>query len=175
MKITFEKVTLKKLHNELIIAQKINNLHLYKMVSCLLMIHKNKKIDEVANYFNLSCKTVYNWISQFLVKGFSWLIMHHYKGRGKKSRLSKDQKQKLYEIVKKGPESYGFNCGVWNSVLILEVIQKEFKVTYNPRYLCEILKSIGLSFQKAKFISALQDDEEHQKKKNGKLLLFLKY
>ena len=42
---------------------------------------------------------------------------------------------------------------------------KEFKVIYNPRYLCEMLKKMGLSYQRAKFVSDRLDDEKHQKKR----------
>ena len=49
--------------------------------------------------------------------------------------------------------------------MILEVIMKEFKVIFNPRYLCEMLKKMGLSYQRAKFVSDRLDDVKHQKKR----------
>ena len=48
--------------------------------------------------------------------------------------------------------------------MILEVVEREFNVSYNPRYLCEVLKSIGLSYQCAKFVSDRLDDPEHEQK-----------
>jgi hypothetical protein len=47
----------------------------------------------------------------------------------------------------------------------LEVVEREFNVSYNPRYLCEVLKSIGLSYQCAKFVSDRLDDPEHKQKR----------
>ena len=49
--------------------------------------------------------------------------------------------------------------------MIFAVIEKEFKVTYSPKYISELLHSIGLSYQKAKFVSDRKDDDEHQKKR----------
>ncbi|MDM8543289.1 winged helix-turn-helix domain-containing protein [Desulfococcaceae bacterium HSG9] len=54
---------------------------------------------------------------------------------------------------------------MWNSAMILEVIMKEFKVIFNPGYLCEMLKKTGLSYQRAEFVSDRPDDVKHQKKK----------
>jgi transposase len=71
----------------------------------------------------------------------------------------------LYSIVVAGPEKYGFDCGIWNAPMIVCVIEKEFKVTYNPRYVCSLLYKIGLTYQKAAFVSHKMDDEEHQKKR----------
>jgi transposase len=101
----------------------------------------------------------------FMVFRFSWLLGCHYKGRGRKPKLSKAQRKELYQIIVDGPEKYGFDCGVWYSALIAEVIQREFKVTYNPRYVCALLKKMGLSYQKAGFVSDRLDDEEHKKKR----------
>jgi DDE superfamily endonuclease/Winged helix-turn helix len=71
----------------------------------------------------------------------------------------------LYKIIVDGPEKYGFDCGIWNAAMIVEVIQKEFHVTYNPRYLCALLGKMKLSYQKGVFLAAVLDDEEHQKKR----------
>ena len=45
--------------------------------------------------------------------------------------------------------------------MIITVIQKEFGVTYNPRYLCDLLHKLGLSYQKAKFVSDRMEDADH--------------
>ncbi len=45
------------------------------------------------------------------------------------------------------------------------LIEREFGVTYNPRYVCRLLHQIGITYQKAAFVSDTLDDEEHQKKR----------
>ena len=71
-------------------------------------------------------------------------------------------KERLYDIVENGPEKYGFDCGLWNSAMIAEVIFQEFNVKYNPRYLCALLKKMGLTCQKAAFISDHLDEEKRK-------------
>lgn len=161
----FSNATVKKLHRELRIAQSFNNLRLYKITYCLLLIHKQRDIDEIAVFFNISPKTVYNWRARFLLERFSWLLCHHFQGRGRKPKLSQKQKDELYQIVVDGPEKQGYDCGAWNSAMITEVIQREFKVTYNPRYVCSLLHAIGLTYQKAKFVSDQLDDQKHRKQR----------
>lgn len=66
--------------------------------------------------------------------------------------MSKEQKDILYRIIVDGPEKYGFDCGIWNSAIIVEVIQREFHVTYNPRYLCALVGKMKLCYQKGVFV-----------------------
>ena len=102
MRIHYSNETTKKLRTELIIAQRLNNLRLYKTVKTLLLIAEQVRKKDIAKLFNISTRTVYNWLLRFLSEGFSWLLGHHYRGRGCKSRLSKKQKKKLYDIIVNG-------------------------------------------------------------------------
>lgn len=165
MKISFSKDTVNQLNQELKIAQKLNNLRLYKMIWCMLLINAGTPFESIAKQLNISVKTVYNWLGEFMLHRFSWLVGYHYQGRGRKPRLTKQQKDQLYQIIEKGPMAYGFDCGIWNSAMIVIVIENKFGVSYNPRYVCYLMKKIGLSYQKAKFESDKLDDEEHQNKR----------
>ena len=69
----------------------------------------------------------------------------------------------MYDIIVAGPEAAGFDSGIWNTAMIVLVIENQFKVSYNPRYLSTLLKKMGLSYQKAKFICDKVDDENWQK------------
>ena len=164
MRIVIGTTTKARLQQELIVAQRLNNLRLFKMVRALLLLADNTNVNVIAKMLNVGTRTVYEWISHFMLKRFSWLLQHHYRGRGRKSKLTNEQKKKLYDIIVNGPESYGFDCGIWNSAMILEVTMQEFGVSYNPRYLCSLLKKMGLSYQKAAFEAARSDDNEAARK-----------
>lgn len=165
MRVRFSNETVNRLEKERRIAERLNSLRLYRMVWCLLLIHNQKPVDSIAEMLDTSTRTVHNWLSRFMLGRFSWLLGLHYQGRGRKPRMSKEQKDILYRIIVDGPEKYGFDCGIWNSAMIVEVIQREFHVTYNPRYLCALLGKMKLSYQKGVFVAAVLDDEEHQKKR----------
>lgn len=165
MKLKVSKETVKRLEKELGIAKRLNNNKLFRRALAMLLIARGKKAKEIAELVDVSIRTVFRWLERFMWERFNWLSNYHYKGRGRKPKLNKKQKRRLYRIIDEGPEDYGFDCGVWNSAMILEVILKEFKVIFNPRYLCTMLKKMGLSYQKAKFESDRLEDENHKAKR----------
>jgi len=82
-----------------------------------------------------------------------------------KAKLTKRQRKELYDMIVQNPEKNGFDSGVWNSAMINELIFRQFGVQYNPRYLPTLLKKMGLSYQKAGFITDKTDQEDYEKKR----------
>lgn len=162
MKIKIHKKITTKLREELITAHKLNNLRLYKMAQTLLLINEGYSLEDISKILHVCTKTVYNWLHEFMLKGISCLYLYHYRGRGRKPKLINKQKDQLYKIIVDGPEKYGYDCGGWNSPMIIEVIQKIFNVIYNPRYICSLLRKMGLSYQKAAFVSDHLDEEKRK-------------
>lgn len=165
IQLSFSAKTIGRLQEELTKAFTLNNFRLYKIVQSLLWRAEGKAVKEIATFFQVTTTTIYNWIRRFVLEGFSWLVHKHYQGRGRRSKLTGQQQQELYDMVVAGPEANGFECGGWNTALIAELIMLKFGVAYNPRYLSSLLKKFGLSYQKARFISDRLDEEEYQKKR----------
>ncbi len=161
--LSFEAHLVVGLEEELKRALTLNNLRLYKMVQGLLWVHEGKSLGSIARLLQVNVKTVENWLKRFMVKGLGWLCGYHYQGRGRKAKLTGEQQQALRKAVEAGPEASGFDCGVWNSALIAELIWRRWGVSYNPRYLSTLLNKLGLSYQKACFISDRCDEEGYQK------------
>ena len=154
---------MKRLREELTIAYKLNNTQLYRLIQALIWVGEGRAFSEIARFLQVATATIYNWFWKFAVNGFSWLLKQRYRGRGRKSKLSSKHKQELYDMVVAGPEANGFDCGVWNSAMIAELILLKFNVKYNLRYLSTLLKKLGFSYQKAHFICDRQDEEEYEK------------
>ena len=133
------------------------------LAQSLVWISEKKSLQEIGQLLGVGVKTVTNWLKRFMVNGFGWLRGHHYQGRGRRSKLTGAQKQALYELVKAGPEQSGFDCGVWNSAMIAELIWRRWEVNYNPRYLSRLLKQLGLSYQKARFVSDRWEEEAYER------------
>jgi transposase len=93
----------------------------------------------------------------------SWFRRLRYQGRGRKEKLNSSQKKQLEKMIDEGPEANGFECGCWNSALIVELVYLKFGVKYNPRYLCSLLKKLGFSYQKAGFVPDSWDKQEVEK------------
>ena len=89
MKILFKNQTVKRLEKEVQSALKLNNFKLFKISKSLLLFAKNNDIADIAELFQVNTRTIYNWISRFMVERFSWLLGLHYRGRCAKSKLTK--------------------------------------------------------------------------------------
>jgi transposase len=81
---------------------------------------------------------------------------------GTQIEVDKTQKKELYDLIVSGPEQNGFDCGVWNTAMINELILRKFGVHYNPRYLSTVLKKMSLSYQKTGVITDRIDEEHYR-------------
>lgn len=164
--ISYSKAQLNALYDELHKANRGGNAHLARIITALILVGEKKYTpEEILKLVNVTGKTLFNWIKQFMCQGIGWFSRCWFKGRGRKSRLTKTQRKELREMIEQGPQAHGFNCGVWNTAMINELIKLKFSVSYNERYLARLLKKIGLSYQKARFISDRLDEEEYLKKR----------
>ena len=160
--LSFSKSILEKLQDTILIALRLSNIRLFRLTKALLWYAEGLGIIEIAKLLGVGTKTIINWLKTFMYKGMSWLTGQHYQGRGRKEKLTKAQQKQLVELIKAGPEANGFHCGIWNSAMIAEVIWLKFEVRYNLNYLSSLLKKLGLSYQKARFISDRQEEEAYQ-------------
>ena len=60
-------------------------------------------------------------------------------------------------MIKASPETSGFPGSCWRTPMIQHLLQEKFGVFYNVKYLSELLKNLGFSYQKAKFIADKRD------------------
>ena len=165
LSLDFGKTKLVGLTDVINYCYKTSNLRLLRVAQALLYIgtpeHK-LSLEKIATLLGVSRKTVYNWLTKFMSGGLNWLKNDpfHFANRGRKPYLNKEQKKELYKMITEGPEKNGFMSGLWTCAMIAHLIFLEFGVTYNPHYLSRMLKKMGLSYQKAKFIPAKCDEKE---------------
>jgi transposase len=148
--------TRKQLELTLRQAFKAGDLPLVKRVTALLGIARGEPVDRVAAGVEVSPSSVYAWLRAFLLEGVAGLRVR-WRG-GRPAKLTKAQRQRLAAIIEGGPEAAGFPTGCWHALLIQQVIQREFGVSYNVHYLATVLHGLGLSFQKARFVSDHLDE-----------------
>ena len=157
MRIQFFGTTVKTLQAKLALALKHNNGRLLRRINVLLAIGQHGlKVAAVAQEWGLSQATVYSWLSQLALEGVNSLYYQH--GGGQKSRLSLLQKRELCQLLDAGPQAAGFETQCWSSILITELIELRFKVTYNRHYVMALLKTLGYSYQKGEFENSHLDE-----------------
>jgi transposase len=148
--------TRKQLEATLRRAFKAGDVALVKRVTALLGLARGEAADAVATGVGVGRSTVYGWLRAFLLEGVTGLRVQ-WRG-GRPAKLTPTQRQRLAAIVTAGPEAAGFPTGCWHALLIQQVIWREFGATYNVQYLADLLKKLGFSFQKARFVSDHLDE-----------------
>lgn len=158
--IEFTRTTIKNLAIKLKIALKIGNSGQIQKVAAFMMLAQKIERSRIAIVWDISERTLANWINEFLCKGMACFVP--VKRSGRPEQLTKEQKRHLDDLIEAGPEAYGFKCACWNSLLIRDVIIQEFGVTFHRHYVCALLKSMGYSYQKGKFTPDKADPAERE-------------
>lgn len=139
-------------------ARETGNLAWFQRLNAMfLLLGVGLLQDEVATCAGVCTRTIQRWLVLLLAGGPKKLIPKTSSGRP--SKLTKTQRQELYEDIVKGPEECGYPTGVWTSELIQDHIKKRFGKFYSQFYIPELLKNIGCSFIKPKRHYKLSDDE----------------
>jgi transposase len=160
-RITFQQETVKRLKQELEKAYVQGDKQAVRRLSVLIMIGKRMRLEQILSLWNVSQQSVYNWLNEFVRE--RWESVKYEKAPGRPPRLTKTQKRKLAEWIEAGPEACGYTCGCWTSVLIQDLIDQKFHVFYNRFYVCELLRNLGFSYQKARFVSDHLDADARQR------------
>jgi transposase len=143
--------TRKQLYRRLQQAYTSGALRLVKRIHALLALGQDMTVRDVAEMLALGEQTVRDYRNQFLWKGLASLVYQAPPGRP--SKLTKTHRKQLAQWIKASPQAAGYTSGCWNTPMIQDLIQRRFGVEYHPHYLCTLLKNMGFSYQKARFVS----------------------
>jgi transposase len=133
------------------------DIRLVRRISALLEhFVQHTPVSELRERWGFSVACFYIWLKELLLEGLDSLV--YQQAGGRPPRLTKTQKQRLCELIDAGPQPAGFDTACWSALLIQELIRREFHVLYNRYYVCELLRNLGYSFQKAQFVSDHLDE-----------------
>jgi len=106
---------------------------------------------DLEKMYNVSFKTVCNWVHQFNEKGINGL--KEYRRSGRKPRLSdKDMASIKKTILNEEPTQYNYNTSTWTGPLLIDYIERKFGIKYKKAQIYNIMRKMGLSYQKGKGI-----------------------
>mgnify|MGYP003794501391 FL=1 len=137
-------------------AYKSGDRKMIRRILVLLDYSRGDGSNEIANKHGIARSTIYVWLKQLLVKGVTSL-KPNWKG-GRPPKLTKSQKKHLCNLIKAGPQTAGYASGCWSGLLMQDLIWQTFGVLYNAHYVCDLLKGLGFSYQKARFVSDHLDE-----------------
>lgn len=168
MKITLKRSTRQELEKKIV---KYSYLNKYKQViryRTIILISDSYQIEDLATIYGKTSRMIYKWLELFLTKGVKGL--KYKKKEGRKSKLTKVEKEHLKELIIKGSIENGFKSSLWTSSMIQELIIREFDVEYALGYIPMLLKSLSLSHKKIETISHKASEKKQEEWENEKFI-----
>jgi transposase len=149
-----------ELENQLRVAEAKGDLSEVKRILALLSLGAGQFVEDVSEILRISIETIRQAIHRFILGGTKGLESKSRPGRP--SKLTKSQRKELSEYIKVGPAKMGFPGFCWRTPMIQHLILEKFGIFYSARYLSELLKNMGFSYQKATFIGDKRDEENRK-------------
>jgi transposase len=159
-KVRLSGATSKALEQVLRQGFRAGEVRVIRRVQALLEVGAGRPVALVAERLGLDATTVYGWLHAFMVDGLATL--RYGRAPGRPSKLTPSQKQRLCALIEAGPIAAGYPSGCWSTLFLQDLIQREFGQFYNHHYLATLLHNLGLSYQKARFVSDHLDPERRR-------------
>jgi transposase len=121
---------------------------------------ENGKLNqaEVGRRLKVCRQTVSRWAEEFTTGGREALRMA---GRaGRKPELSEADRERLQELLLKGPEVLGYETPLWTCTRVSHLIKSEFRVSYHPGHVWKLLDGLGWSCQRPEGRARERNEEE---------------
>ena len=160
IKVAFYPTTVKELRMAWQEAVRRGHRRLVTRITALLYVSEGVAVAEVAERVGVSRATVYAWLRAFILQRFASL--RYGASPGRPSKLTPTQKARLMEMLRAGPLAAGYPTGCWSSLILQDLIYRAFARLYNAHYVCALLRNLGFSYQKARFVSDHLDAERRR-------------
>ena len=156
LKFTISNRQLKVIKRKAALAEAYGDLNtMLRCQSLQLIFEQNMSLKDVASIAQKSTECIRLWLIEFSLKGVKFLEPRLPVGR--QPKLTKAQCKLLKEMLDNPPTQFGFPSGCWSSAMISMLIEREFGVKYSIKYIPELMKRLGFSWQKARFEAILAD------------------
>ena len=151
----------KGLANQVKKAEAKGDIREAKRIMAILALGEGQDKNTVSSILSVTVEAIQNWLNQYLLNGLRGLISK--KSPGRPSKLTKSQRREVAKLIEAGPEKAGYVGNCWHSPMIQQLILDKFGVVYSVHYISQLLKHMGFSYQKAKFVSDhLNEDQRAQ-------------
>lgn len=141
-------------------ARQIGDLWLSNRILSILSFVDGWSITDIASMLKVCVDSVRQWIGQFLCSGVGGLKRG--KSPGRPPKLTKSNRRELAKLIDRGPTEAGFCGNCWRSPMIQQLILDKFGVCYSVHDISQLLRAMGFSFQKARFVSDHLDKDKRE-------------
>lgn len=124
----------------------------------LILASQQAKVEELMNIFNVSYKTIYNWLNRWESEGM--LGLYNKPGRGSKKTFDREQEEKIREWAKQEPRQLK---------KVLQKVKKEWDIVVSTDTIKRILKAFSMSWHRMRRDVFGKPDPLEYKEKKQKL------
>jgi transposase len=136
-------------------AEKDGAYRVAKRLRAVVLNSEGHSSGELANILQAPRSKVSQWLQRYQAEGVDGLLEGSRSGRP--PELTRQQEQRLGDILDSGPVAYGLDTGIWTSPMIAWVIEEEFGVQYHPGHVRKLLHAWGFSVQRPRRVLARAD------------------
>jgi transposase len=111
------------------------------------MLEEELSLNEIARRVGCNASSVMRWRDRWDALGEQGLRIGTLPARP--TRVSKQQKYELVQLLLKGPMAFGWRTDVWTTQRVAALIKKEFSTDYHFTHVARILLSLDWSAQKS--------------------------
>lgn len=132
----------------------------------VLQVSLGQTSRQLEQFYHTSFKQITNWVHRFEAEGIDGL--KDKPGKGRKPGLNDSQRTRIKELLlQESPELHGYNTATWTGPMLREWIEAQFGITYKKAHIYNIIKSLGLTYQKGKGIFPEASKEKQEVFKEG--------
>src|SRR4051794_32854754 len=113
--------------------------------------------QEVADFLGVDPSSVRRWVATFRSQGVDGLVARPVSGRPPKLTLT--QEKIVRRWLTDSPMEHGFDTELWTAPRLARLIDEEFDVRLNPRYLSAWLRERGFTPQKPQRVPRERDPQ----------------
>jgi transposase len=146
------KNKIKELRNAIKAFKKNGDVDMVIRIKAIIAYLTNKPVEKIADYYDVSIRTVRRWIKDYERNGIDGLIIKARTGRPPK--LNQDELDKLKMMITKEQGR------VWVARHIYQLIVTLFSSVYSVKYIPELLRKIELSYHKAVHYLVKRNEEK---------------
>ncbi|MHC5824286.1 MAG: IS630 family transposase [Nostoc sp.] len=129
--------------------------HVRQRAHCLMLASQGVKVEKLIEIFQVSCKTIYNWINRWDSDGL--LGLYNKPGRGCKPTFNSSQKDQIKEWTKQEPRQLK---------QVRQKIKEEWGINTSTKTIQRILKILNMSWHRMRRgVGGSPPTQEYQDKK----------
>jgi len=123
---------------------------------------------EMSSEMNVAPSTLSDWLTRIQKHGLD--RRKNKKQEGRPSWMSPEQLAQLKKDLMQNPQTFGFLQSMWTTRMVIQHVQKRYRITYAARSMRKLLTKMGFSPKKPRpfhYRSASESEKKQFKKKQG--------